>query len=56
MTAGLVEPLCRPLGLEVSVALAARGFTGILKSKRAGFGRRVRVAREGVAGEGAGLV
>ena len=34
MMAGLVEPLCRPVGLEVSVALALRGVTGMLKSKR----------------------
>ena len=31
MTAGLVEPLSRPVGLEASVALAARGATGMLK-------------------------
>lgn len=33
ITTGFVEPDCRPVGLEVSVALAARGATGILKPR-----------------------
>ena len=36
MTIGLVEPDCRPVGLGVSVALAARGATGIFKSRSFG--------------------
>ena len=30
---GFVEPVCRPVGLEVSVALPARAVTGMLKGK-----------------------
>lgn len=37
MTAGFVEPLSRPVGLGVSVALAKRGATGMLKQRRLGL-------------------
>ena len=36
ITTGFVEPVCRPVGFEVSVARAARGATGISKSRSFG--------------------
>ena len=47
MTIGFVEPVCRPVGFEVSVALASRGATGMIKS-----GASVRPPSQGGKGKG----
>ena len=47
ITIGFVEPVCRPVGFEVSVALAARGVTGISKSRSFGSVAESGLRREG---------
>lgn len=47
ITTGFVEPDCRPVGLEVLVALAARGATGMLKPRSFGSAAESRRPRKG---------
>lgn len=51
MTAGFAEPFSRPVGLEVSVALAGRGATGILKQRRLGSSAESGQRRKGSLGK-----
>ena len=51
MMTGLVEPLCRPVGLEGSVALATREGRSILKQRSFDSATESSRPRKMVAGE-----
>ena len=47
VTIPFVEPVCRPVGFEVSVALAARGATGIFEWRSFDLAAETGRGREG---------